>query len=183
MWRRWGALGAYVVFLYAILPYGPRLGLALTRTTPGAWLVGPGLGVLVGASALALVVMLRRREAPGWTYAALLGAALCYLVAFSWLRAARLERTHLPEYGIAAWLAWRAVGPLVPNRLAGYLAAAALGTAIGYGDELVQAVLPGRVYDLRDVAMNAVGAALGVVVLAAVNATGRDASGECSGRR
>jgi VanZ like family len=183
VWRRWGALGAYVALLYAILPYGPRLGLALTRTAAGAWLLGPGLGVLVGGSALGLVVMLGRRGAPSWTYVALLSAALCYLVALSLFRAQRLERTHLPEYGIAAWLAWRAVAPLAPNRLAGYLAAAALGTAIGYGDELVQAVLPGRVYDLRDVAMNAVGAVLGVVVLAAVNAGAKDASGECSARR
>ena len=42
------------------------------------------------------------------------------------------------------------------------MAAALIGTAIGWGDELVQAILPNRVYDLRDVAMNAAGAVLGV---------------------
>jgi len=34
--------------------------------------------------------------------------------------------------------------------------------------------VPGRVYDLRDVAMNALGAVLGVLVLAVARAGGRD---------
>jgi VanZ family protein len=54
------------------------------------------------------------------------------------------------------------------------VAGAALGSAIGYGDELLQAVVPGRHYDLRDVAMNALGAVLGMVVLAAAQ-SGRSA--------
>src|SRR5439155_15393092 len=99
---------------------------------------------------------------------------------FSWLRARHLERTHLPEYGVAAWLAWRAVGPLVLGRVPGYVAAATLGAAIGLGDELLQAVTPGRVYDIRDVAMNALGALLGIVVLAIIRAA---LSGGSSARR
>lgn len=180
-WRAWGVLALYVVVLYALLPYGPRIGLGALRTSVGAWILGPGLvvaGIVVG---VALLVVLWRRGAPAWSYAALVLVAVCYALVFTSLRAARLERTHLPQYGIAAWLAWRAVTPHVRGSLAGYVAAALIGTAIGWGDELVQAILPNRVYDLRDVALNAAGSVLGVVVLAACRA--RAVSAESSSRR
>lgn len=178
--RPWLVLALYTAAIYLLLPLAPPIGLALARTTIGHWILGPGLTVIVAALAAILSVVLYRRRAPGWTYPTLLCAALAYAVAFSWLRAQRLERTHLPEYGVAAWLAWRAVAPLVPGRVPGYLAAAALGAAIGLGDELLQAITPHRVYDIRDVAMNALGAVLGIVVLATMRST---VSGGASARR
>lgn len=169
-WLPWCVLGGYVLAIYALLPYGPKIGLALLRTGPGAWLLGPGLPLLALVLAAAVMVVPVRRHAPLWAYAALAAAASVYVVAFSWLRSAHLERTHLPEYGVAAVLSWRAIHPLVPGTFASYAAAAALAATIGYVDELIQWVLPGRVYDLRDVGMNALGAALGTLVLAALRA-------------
>lgn len=170
MWRRWAALGVYTAAVYLLLPYGPRLGLGLLRTAPGAWLLGPGLVVLMVAGAGALLLVLRRHRAPAWAYALLALAATGYALGFSWLQAQRLERTHLPEYGIMAWLAWRALSPLIPHAASAYAAAAALGAAIGYGEELLQLVVPGRHYDIRDVGLNALGAVLGIVLLAAIRA-------------
>ena len=167
---RWAALGVYVAAIYTSLPVAPRVGLRLLRSAPGGWLLGPGLPLLGAAAAGMLVLVLRRHRAPVWAYGVLALAALGYGVALSWLNAQRLERTHLPEYGIAAWLAWRAVAPLMPDAFAGYATAAALASVIGLGDELLQGVTPGRYYDLRDVGMNALGAVLGVLVLAAVRA-------------
>ena len=169
-WRAWSVLALYVVVLYGLLPLGPTIGLGAIRTAPGAWLLGPGLGLIGAAVGVGLFVLLWRRGAPPWAFAALVLAAIGYTLVFTSLRAQRLERTHLAQYGIAAWLAWRAVAPHVRSPLAGYLVAALIGTAIGWGDELIQAILPNRVYDLRDVAMNAAGAVLGVVVLAACRA-------------
>ena len=166
-WRAWSVLALYVVVLYGLLPLGPTIGLGAIRTAPGAWLLGPGLGIIGVGIGIALFVQLWRRGAPPWAFAALLLAAVGYAAVFTSLRAARLERTHLAQYGIAAWLAWRAVVPHVRSPFGAYLAAALIGTAIGWGDELVQGILPNRVYDLRDVAMNAAGSVLGVVVLAA----------------
>jgi VanZ family protein len=45
-----------------------------------------------------------------------------------------------------------------------------LAVAIGWGEELIQRFVPGRVYDLRDVAANALGALLGLLVLVALRA-------------
>jgi hypothetical protein len=176
---RWAALGAYVATIYTSLPIAPRVGLRLLRSVPGGWLLGAGLPLLVLVGAGMLVFLLRRRRAPAWAYGVLALAVLGYGLAFSRLGVQRLERTHLPEYGVAAWLAWRAVAPLVPDAFAGYAAAAALAGAIGLGDELLQAITPGRYYDLRDVGMNALGAVLGILVLAAVRAgSGSAADGQ-----
>jgi VanZ family protein len=167
-WRSWGELAAYVVLIYALLPLGPKIGLSLLRTGAGGWLLGGGLPIIAIASAAVVMAVLARRHAPPWAYAALAVAAVTYVIAFSWLRSAHLERTHLPEYGVAAWLSWRAIHPLVPGAFASYAAAAVLATTIGYVDELIQWLLPNRVYDLRDVGMNALGAVLGTLLLAAL---------------
>jgi VanZ like protein len=169
--RRWAILGLYVAAVYASLPFGPRVGLALLRMSSGGWLLGPGLPLLALTGAAVVLVRLTQRRASWWAYAVLVAAALGYTLAFSWLRAQRLERTHLVEYGIVAWLAWRAIEPELPGRFAAYAAAAVLTALIGWGDELLQRVVPGRYYDLRDVAMNALGGVLALLVLAAVRAS------------
>ena len=170
MAARWVALGAYVVAIYAFLPLGPRAGVALERTTFGAWLLGPGVMLLTAAGALVFVLRLVHRAAPPRAYVLLMAATVGYALAFRWLSGQHLERTHLPEYGVAACLAWRALAPSLPGSVPGYVASAVLASGIGYGDELLQRIVPGRVYDLRDVAMNAVGAVLGTLVLAAARA-------------
>ncbi len=171
---RWLALAAYTAVIYGFLPFGPRLGVALARTDAGAWLLGPGIILSTLAGGVVFAAALVRRRAPLRAYAFLTGAVVSYALAFSWLRSQHLERTHLPEYGVAACLAWRAVAPLLPTASQGYVAAAVLATAIGYGDELLQRIVPGRVYDLRDVAMNGVGAVLGTVLIAAASARAGD---------
>jgi len=183
VWADWAALAAYTAAIYAFLPYGPRFGLALVRTRFGSWLLGPGIGLGVAVATVGVLFVLWRRRAPRWAYAALTVAGLSYGLALSWLRAQHLERTHLPEYGIAAWLAWRAIVPSLPAALPSYAAAAALAAAIGLGDELLQGITPGRVCDIRDVAMNALGAVLGIVVIAAIRAERSPLSAGSSSRR
>ena len=173
MGRAWGALAAYVGLVYGMLPFGPRVGQWVVGTRPGAWLLGSGLAVLALAGAAFLAHRLHRHRAPSRAYLTLAVALVAYGLTFPYLRAQHLERTHIPEYAIAACLAWRALAPTLPGP-AGYVAAVGLAAAIGYGDELLQKIVPGRVYDLRDVAMNALGATLGVLVLAAARARGRD---------
>ena len=163
---RWLGLGAYAALLYGLLPFGPAIGRAVQATTAGRFVLGRGAGWIVALGAIAIVVRLRRRAAPAsaWALAVLVG--LGYALALGWLRAVRLERVHLPEYGIAAWLAWRALVPSLGDRWPVYVAAWVLAAAIGWGDELVQGMTPGRYYDVRDIGANALGAGLGVMALA-----------------
>ena len=173
---RWLALGAYAALLYGLLPYGPAIARTVQGTALGRFGLGSGAGWAVGAGVVAAAMRLRGRAAPGAAYVLAAVTVLGYAMALVWLRAIRLERVHLPEYGIAAWLAWRALVVPLGDRWTTFVAAAVLAALIGWGDELVQGVTPGRVYDLRDVAANAVGAGLGALVLA-VWRSGRDARG------
>jgi hypothetical protein len=165
MWR-WVALGAYAAFLYGLLPYGPTIGGAAQQSAIGQWVLGRGAAWLAAAGVVVLLVRLRRRVAPPVAYAIAAAVALGFAFALTWLRAVRLERVHIPEYGLAALLAWQALVPTLGDRRRTYVAAAAVAALLGWGDELLQAVTPGRYYDLRDVASNALGATLGTLTLA-----------------
>ena len=91
------------------------------------------------------------------------------------------ERLHLVEYGLVGAFIYRA---LAERRLHGKLqrispavAAVLLTAAFGWIDEGIQAVLPSRVYDLRDVAFNAVAGLLTVSAMVALSwAERRDAA-------
>jgi hypothetical protein len=163
---RWLLLGAYAALIYGLVPYGPALGRTVLASEAGRYALGRGAIVLVLVGAVASVARLRSRGASARAYALVMAAVLGCALALGWLREVRLERVHLPEYGIASVLAWWALVPSLGDRVRTYVVAVVLAALIGWGDELVQSITPGRVYDLRDVAANAVGASLGATVLA-----------------
>jgi hypothetical protein len=69
------------------------------------------------------------------------------------------ERVHFLEYGLLAVLARHALsGHMGPRRQ--YFLALTITTAAGLVDELLQGVIPDRVFDWRDVAINGVAALL-----------------------
>ena len=83
------------------------------------------------------------------------------------------ERSHLFEYGLLAVMIYEA---LTERRSCGagvrFPALTAICTAsiVGWLDEAVQAFVPGRVYDLRDVGTNALAAVVVVTAVAALRA-------------
>jgi hypothetical protein len=164
-WHAWAALALAVAATWSTLSVGPRVGRALLATAPGAWALGAGL-VVAGACAVAVLLARAVRHGADAAHAALLVAtASGWAWALGRLPAKPIERVHLLEYGVLGWLAWRAVRQHVTPRVAFGLAAL-LTAALGWGEELVQWVTPGRYYDLRDVAMNALGGVLGLGVVA-----------------
>ncbi len=109
--------------------------------------------VLVGA-----IVARWVKKRPGWGEIGVgLGVASAYLVAFLRMESPE-ERTHLIEYGIVAALIHQALlervrnGRRVPAPAAYTVAVTAL---LGLLDEGIQAVLPSRVFDFRDIFFNA----------------------------
>jgi VanZ like family len=153
---RWLVLGAYVALVYGSLPWTRDVLIALDQQRLVGGVVTAsyfGAAVLV---AYHVVFDVRLTDRVAFGALVVLGAGVGALVLGL---AIPEERLHFLQYGLMAILARRAVA----SRLGGsrqYLAAVAIAAAAGWGDELVQAVLPGRVYDLRDVLINASAAAL-----------------------
>lgn len=112
--------------------------------------------VLVVAAASIAVPWVKGRPAWREIWVAL-GVTATYLMV--WVRVEHWEeRTHLIEYSLVAVLVHQA---LIERRLHGRRVKApaalvlAVTVALGWLDEGIQAALPGRVYDLRDVGFNA----------------------------
>ena len=178
--RRLWLLGAgVVVFIYAAA-YFVQFLLDALRTR--GLLAAAVWGTVIVAAAAAAAFVVRAR--PGrWEVALLFAAAGAYLLFLRRLDIVQ-ERIHLIEYGAVGGLAYAAlcerwgspgvnVGDTANDRERPRWQrwpafwAIVIATAAGWGDELVQAMLPNRHYDLRDVATNAEAAALLVLVLAA----------------
>jgi len=94
------------------------------------------------------------------------------------------EKIHFIEYGVVAVLA-HAAAPRAWGRGKRFIACALFVTAAGWIDEGIQALLPTRFYDLRDVAFNACAGlmALGAVAIfsAGERNLGTDRSEEVAG--
>ncbi len=83
------------------------------------------------------------------------------------------ERTHLFEYGVVATLIHQALLERQRNGDSVFSPAlfAIFATALlGWLDEGIQAILPNRVYDIRDVGFNALAGLMAIIASAALNA-------------
>ncbi len=117
--------------------------------------------LLVGAAVLHLT---RGGSRPRSVDVAWLAAVAVVAGGWAWrLRGRPEEAVHLLEYGILCWLIYRAIRPAEPNAVV-LLSAVLLGAIMGTVDEIIQWITPERVWDLRDVVLNAGACALGAVV-------------------
>lgn len=183
--RLWLAVAIAVALLLAAL-YPLQFALDALRARNLLRLTIAGLFLF---SACAAAVALARRRAPlaAWLVGA--AAAAVYAVAALAMEVPQ-ERLHLVEYGALALLLRAAVAESrrVRSRLARSTATEAwtlaAATAIGWIDEGVQAILPNRMYDLRDVGFNAFAAALALAAAAALRAVlaGAEPERELTGR-
>jgi hypothetical protein len=169
--RLWRAVAALVAAIYAsayfvqfaldflraqnLLRLAIGAGFAAVAVAVGGWLVRSGARLRAwGAVALVAAV-----------YA---GAALALPIV--------QERVHLLEYGALALLAREALRARAAadpacgfrSTRAAACGAFALASLAGAGDEVVQAILPNRVGELRDSALNALSAGLALAAASAV---------------
>jgi len=151
---------AVVAAIYATLGLAGRLASILREA--GLLSASFALGmVLIG---VAIVVQGLRSRPRSAEIAVAVGVATVYLMVFVRMGLAE-GRTHLIEYGIVALLIHAALteramhNPRVP---APAVLAVAMAGSVGVLDELIQALLPNRVFDPRDILFNVVAAALAV---------------------
>lgn len=73
------------------------------------------------------------------------------------------ERLHFLQYGVLGYLIARTIKPRFFG-IGGFVLVLFLGGAIGLGDELIQGVLPSRVFDWWDVSYNVIGTTIGATL-------------------
>ncbi len=165
--RLWIWTAVVLIAIYSTLGLAGRLAEGLRNR---ALLDGTSFGlfilVLLATGAIAL-----GRRASWQTLWVGLGVAAVYGMALIRIRIPE-ERTHLFEYTLVAVLIHQALlerrrhGRQVP---APALLALVATITVGWIDEGIQAVLPSRVYDLRDVGFNTIAALMGVGASAALS--------------
>ena len=166
--RLWICAVAVVVAIYATLGLAPALAGELRERglAEGAFALGM---LLVGMAIVANGLNARPR---GIEIAVIVGIAAAYL-----LMRARMalpeERTHLIEYGVASLLIYEALSERarVGGRVSGWALpalAASCAAALGFLDEGIQALLPNRVFDWRDVLFNALAGWMAAIASAAL---------------
>jgi len=166
---RWTLLALYTAGIFLSLPYTPLfVKWSNARFGPEAAIFVVG-GVLTLAGAILVRRLKKTRAAFPWPHLALAALGLASWGAWQILASSPIGRVHLPEYALLAILAGWAVGGGIPAALGSGIAAA----SVGFLDELVQLVTPGRFFDWWDVALNVAAASLGALACAWWRWTGK----------
>lgn len=137
----------------AIAIFGPRLNSA-------GYVLTAFIGVVL------IFYMLRHREKYGvLSYLSLAGLSLVYAYLMKYHCRFPAERLHLIEYGLLAFLSYRAFRFDFSNAYS-YGLALLFSSVFGCIDEGIQYVLPNRNFEVRDVLTNIFASALGLLVTA-----------------
>jgi VanZ family protein len=162
-WHRyaWRLFLAYVAIVLAALPFARDLVLALRNTN----LLGASVTAVYAAS-VALVVyhVVFDLRTSDWVAFLVVATLIAVIAALLLGLSVPEERVHFLQYAVMALLARSAFGAGRTGRAGMTRAlgwAALLSSALGVADEVLQGLLPNRVFDLRDIAMN-----VGAVVVA-----------------
>jgi len=153
----------YVVFIYATLPIMRPILNFLKGNLGESFSLGVYLFLLLLAIGL---IYLFLKQGRGWrpftSLVSLLAATAYILTKIEYPE----ERVHFLEYAILGVLLYFALHEMIQGRRV-FFFIPALVFLVGCGDEIIQWILPNRVYDPRDILMNFTGGILGELILIA----------------
>jgi len=163
--KYWAYVLGFVMLIYSTL-YAVRPVCAfLKSTTPFSLLVNI---ILVAILLLIMVSFGMKIRAAKTSSYIIFGAVLfSYFYGFAIIQHPE-EKIHFIEYGFLACLARQAIGIDVKGPLV-YIYAFLLASFLGWVDEGIQYLLPGRYYQIEDVILNSVSAALGLLLVFVFN--------------
>jgi hypothetical protein len=164
--RLWGWTLAVVVAIYSTLSWAPTLSQFLRDhgLIDGVFVLGL---ILIGAAILTQALKVRPH---GTEIGVALGIVATYLLVLVRM-AIPEERTHLIEYGVVAIFVKEALTERASQgrRVPVPALLAILTTAlVGLLDECIQAFLPTRVFDFRDILFNGLAAVMAVAASVAL---------------
>ncbi|MEM9457030.1 MAG: VanZ family protein [Myxococcota bacterium] len=154
--RAWVALLGYVGLIYASLPVSRDVLIALNQRELMGWVLTASYFGAAVVVVYHVVFDVRLTDRVAFVALVILGSVIGALVLGMSIPE---ERMHFLQYGLMALLARYALSFWVRPG-AQYGLAVVLAGLAGWGDELVQGVLPDRVYDPFDVLVNVVAAVL-----------------------
>jgi len=158
--RSWLEAFIWLLCIYASIPFVRPLCEALRQMVLLNVTVFSSTIILAGLFVHSLGNSKRRQPL---TWALIVLAVLCYAYGF-YVVTIPEERLHFIQYGVLAFLVHRAIREDIKAALPSYLCAFFLTVALGWLDEGIQAITPGRFYAFNDVLLNAVSAALGLFI-------------------
>ena len=150
---RWLIVAAYTLAIYAFLPFGT----AFWRFVLNQWgnsINYLGLFFVCVLGLYFLIYLIFQKHVRQFSvYIAFFVISAGCLAVLRYLCVAGAERFHLLLYGILSAIVFWALKLDVKNKRI-YIYTAVIGFALGTIDELIQGVLPSRVFDVRDIFMN-----------------------------
>ncbi len=154
----WALLLGTVGLVYASLPVSRDVLIALVQRDLVGWVITASYFFATVIIVYHVVFDVRLTDRVAFAALVVLGSIVGALVLGM---AVPEERLHFLQYGLIALLARRALAfGSGPGRQYGL--AVLLAGLFGLGDELIQAVLPDRVYDSVDVLINVLAAVLAI---------------------
>lgn len=152
--NRWLAVTVWTAVIFTAIPFVRELREAFVARWPGEFLAYAVIGIVAAATAGALLRLRHQKGALSPPDIAWLSGCAAVLIAWTRLLMGQPEEAiHFVEYGVLGVLLYRALRPRV-NDVGVFVAGALLGTIVGTVDEIIQWVVPGRFWDLRDLVLN-----------------------------
>ncbi len=160
--RLWLAAGGLLAAIYLTLAWVRPISDALR-----SWglLRATMIGAFLAVAAVAGWALARSR--PGWREVAVLAPFAVFYVAVLATMERAEEAFHFVEYGALGALIYGALAARRPDYLRPALGTVLLTALAGWADEGIQALLPERYYDLRDVGFNALAGVIAAVAITA----------------
>jgi len=157
--KYWLLVFVWVALIYASIPFVRPLCETLRRYTL------LNFSIFLSVAAIVILFLRALRQQKHWdrlTYVFLFLALAMYAYGFIVIKIPE-EKIHFIQYGILSFLVYQAIA-LDVRGFQSYLWAFILVTFLGWMDECIQAITPGRYFGWSDVGLNSVSGVLGLFV-------------------
>jgi VanZ family protein len=171
------AVVLWIGLIYTTIPFVRRLREAFAARWPSEFIAYAVIFIVIITAAAAVAFL--RRQKPKLSVVDLAWLAVLAAVAIAWtsrLMGQPEEAVHFVEYGMLGVLLYRALAEHIPDATV-YVAAVLVGLLVGTVDEIIQWLVPGRFWDLRDIVLN--GGAVALVQIAVWRLVRRPSKGVC----
>jgi len=161
---RWGIVIIYLLAIYSFLPFAP----GFWRYVLGQWgnsvdYLGFFLTSLIGTYFL-LHLIFQRQVRKISVYAAFCLISMVCLAILKYLCITGAERFHLLMYGVLSCFVFWALKLNVKGKRV-YLYTTIIAFIFGVLDEVIQGILPMRVFDIKDILMNWLSSGMGTLFI------------------